>query len=196
MKEVEHQSLLLTVLKANEQYADGFISKKDLQDARFRLAEIPTNLSDAREHGTLAVALLSQPSGVDPEEVIRYVATAITHHAAINEGILNLNDGIINLDRLPLLYQREWAAQVTLIYEIFGNPFRAVSVDPGWMSWGNGTIPRMAQAIYGDGLFGDLTYLADALEEAGCDNDTLLSHFRGESEHVRGCWALDLLRLF
>jgi hypothetical protein len=35
--------------------------------------------------------------------------------------------------------------------------------------------------------------LADALEEAGCDNEELLSHCREPGEHVRGCWALDLL---
>jgi hypothetical protein len=36
--------------------------------------------------------------------------------------------------------------------------------------------------------------LADAMEEAGSDDAELLSHLRGASEHVRGCWALDLLR--
>ena len=38
-----------------------------------------------------------------------------------------------------------------------------------------------------------LAVLADALEEAGCDNADLLSHLRGPGPHVRGCWALDLL---
>ena len=35
--------------------------------------------------------------------------------------------------------------------------------------------------------------LADALEDAGCDNADFLNHCRSESLHVRGCWALDLL---
>jgi hypothetical protein len=34
--------------------------------------------------------------------------------------------------------------------------------------------------------------LADALEEAGCTDRTLLEHCRG-GLHVRGCWAVDLL---
>ena len=38
-----------------------------------------------------------------------------------------------------------------------------------------------------------LAVLADALEEAGCDNDDLLSHVRGPGPHVRGCWVVDLL---
>ena len=35
--------------------------------------------------------------------------------------------------------------------------------------------------------------LADALQDAGCDNEDILSHCRGEGPHVRGCWVLDLL---
>jgi hypothetical protein len=35
--------------------------------------------------------------------------------------------------------------------------------------------------------------LADALEEAGCDDADLLGHLRGPGPHAHGCWALDLL---
>ena len=36
--------------------------------------------------------------------------------------------------------------------------------------------------------------LADALQDAGCDSDTLLSHLRdANAPHVRGCWALELV---
>ena len=36
--------------------------------------------------------------------------------------------------------------------------------------------------------------LADALQDAGCDGDELLSHLRDpNATHVRGCWALDLV---
>ncbi|OWK46791.1 hypothetical protein FRUB_00490 [Fimbriiglobus ruber] len=35
--------------------------------------------------------------------------------------------------------------------------------------------------------------LADALEDAGCDNIDLLAHCRGTGPHVRGCWAIDLI---
>jgi hypothetical protein len=35
--------------------------------------------------------------------------------------------------------------------------------------------------------------LADALEEAGCDNRDILAHCRQPTEHVRGCWVVDLL---
>jgi hypothetical protein len=38
-----------------------------------------------------------------------------------------------------------------------------------------------------------LAILADALEDAGCDNTDILSHLRGQGPHVRGCWVVDLL---
>ena len=37
-----------------------------------------------------------------------------------------------------------------------------------------------------------LAVLGDALQDAGCDDDSILSHLRGPGPHVRGCWAVDL----
>ena len=50
-----------------------------------------------------------------------------------------------------------------------------------------------AQAIYDDRAVDRLPILADALEEAGCTDATILDHLRGPGPHVRGCWVLDLL---
>jgi hypothetical protein len=38
-----------------------------------------------------------------------------------------------------------------------------------------------------------LAVLADALEESGCQDVQILGHLRSGGDHVRGCWALDLL---
>ncbi len=35
--------------------------------------------------------------------------------------------------------------------------------------------------------------LADALQDAGCDNKNILNHCRQPGEHVRGGWVVDLL---
>ncbi len=59
--------------------------------------------------------------------------------------------------------------------------------------WNDATIPKVAQAIYDDRAFDRLPILADALEDAGCDNADLLTHCRSGGEHVRGCWVVDLL---
>jgi hypothetical protein len=38
-----------------------------------------------------------------------------------------------------------------------------------------------------------LTVLADALEDAGCTDETILTHLRSDGPHVRGCWCVDLI---
>jgi hypothetical protein len=88
----------------------------------------------------------------------------------------------------------EWRAQCDLLRDVAGNPFRPVRVDPSWLLWNGGTVRRVARAIALEGAFEHLPVLADALEEAGCSDVTLLAHLRGPGPHVRGCWAVDLLR--
>lgn len=59
---------------------------------------------------------------------------------------------------------------------------------------------RIAEVIYEERKMPEgtldctrLAILADALEEAGCNNADILSHCRSAGPHVRGCWALDLV---
>ena len=84
-----------------------------------------------------------------------------------------------------------------LFRDIFGNPFRPVAIFPAWKSQ---TVVSLAQAAYeqrelpaGTLDVARLAVLADALEDAGCDQADLLGHLRGPGPHVRGCWAVDLL---
>jgi hypothetical protein len=80
--------------------------------------------------------------------------------------------------------------QVTLLRDIIGNPFRPVSFTP----MGRTTdAVRIARTMYQSRAFEDMPILADALEDAGCDNAELLAHCRGPGPHVRGCWVVDLL---
>ncbi|MBY0228273.1 MAG: hypothetical protein K2W96_03220, partial [Gemmataceae bacterium] len=72
-------------------------------------------------------------------------------------------------------------------------PWRVPPIDPAWLRWGNGTVPAMARAIYDDEAWEQSPILADALEEAGCEDGPMLRHLREPGEHVRGCWAIDLL---
>jgi hypothetical protein len=52
----------------------------------------------------------------------------------------------------------------------------------------------LARSIYEARRWTDMPILADALPDAGCDNEEFLSHAREQGVvHVRGCWLLDLL---
>jgi hypothetical protein len=87
----------------------------------------------------------------------------------------------------------ELDAQTALLCDLFGNLFRPTAIDPTILRWNNGTIPKLAHAIYDERAFDRLPILGDALEEAGCTSEELLAHCRAGGGHVRGCWAVDLL---
>jgi hypothetical protein len=81
----------------------------------------------------------------------------------------------------------------SLLRDIIGNPFSAATVNRSWLAWNAGAVAILAQSMYDDRAFDRLPILADALEDAGCTNQDILSHCRSGGEHGRGCWVVDLL---
>ncbi len=90
-------------------------------------------------------------------------------------------------------YKKTKASQAELLREILGNPFHPYTINPFLLAWNDGVIRKLAQTIYDEPAFDTMPILADALEEAGCDNADILNHLRGPGPHVRGCWVVDLL---
>jgi hypothetical protein len=85
----------------------------------------------------------------------------------------------------------EHVLQVAFVLDdLFGNPFRPVTLDPAWRTPG---VIALARTIYADPAFNRMPELADALEQAGCISLDILAHCRQPCEHVRGCWVADLL---
>ncbi len=68
--------------------------------------------------------------------------------------------------------------------------FRSILLDPRWRT---STVVGLAEAIYADRAFDRLPILADALQDAGCEDADILAHCRGDGPHVRGCWVVDLV---
>src|SRR5262245_33627604 len=77
-----------------------------------------------------------------------------------------------------------------LFDDIFGDAFRPVTTDLAWLT---STVVSLASQMYESRDFGAMPILADALQDAGCDNDDILTHCRGPGPHVRGCWVVDLV---
>jgi hypothetical protein len=73
---------------------------------------------------------------------------------------------------------------------IQGNPFRLVAFS---LEWRTNTALALARQMYDSRDFGAMPILADALQDAGCDNEDILAHCRGPGPHVRGCWVVDLV---
>jgi hypothetical protein len=136
----------------------------------------------------------------------QYLAACAEAQEAVMDAVTQQDFGLAAVRR-DVRWAAEYGASVTeiarcigdraiacaIIHDIFGNPFRPVSVTPAWLAWSDGTILKLAQAIYDERHFQDLPILADALEEAGCTNADILAHCRGPGPHVRGCWVVDAI---
>ncbi|AWM42340.1 hypothetical protein C1280_21800 [Gemmata obscuriglobus] len=68
--------------------------------------------------------------------------------------------------------------------------FRSIEFDWAYLT---ATTVAIARQMYESRDFSAMPILADALQDAGCDNDDVLNHCRGPGPHVRGCWVVDLL---
>jgi hypothetical protein len=162
-----------------ELYADDLATEEAIEEAQKATASV-------RQRGGIAAkwaAVAWAPTGA------RMVVDAAGHTAAFPPG----------RDYDPLKRQAESDEQCKLLRDIFGDPFRSVTITPAVLAWNDAIIIRLAQATYEERHLpagtldnGRLAVLADALEEAGCTDADILDHLRGPGPHVRGCWAVDL----
>jgi hypothetical protein len=84
----------------------------------------------------------------------------------------------------------EEQSQLALLRDIAGNPFRSIAFSPESRT---DTAVSLARMVYESREFSAMPILADALQDAGCDDDDLLNHCRSDGPHVRGCWVVDLV---
>jgi hypothetical protein len=83
------------------------------------------------------------------------------------------------------------AEQCLFLRDLFRNPFRPAAFSSQWRT---DTAVSLARTMYDARDFSAMPILADALQDAGCDNDDILSHCRDTSlTHVRGCGVVDLV---
>jgi hypothetical protein len=82
--------------------------------------------------------------------------------------------------------------QLSRLLDVVGPlPFRKTKLQPNWLT---DTVTILARTMYDSRDFGAMPILADALQDAGCDNDEILLHCRDPKQHhCRGCWVVDLI---
>jgi hypothetical protein len=172
-------------LKIANRFADGLARPSDLGTAREAAYQFYIEFSDTDEFGqfrgweaaSAAVAGACWAGAEDREE-----------------GLFNVSDNAFGLGRLSTGWrnggQIEWRRQGRSLRDIFGNPFRPMTIKSTWLT---PTSVTLAQFIYEELAFDRMPILGDALEEAGCDNAEILSHCRLDTKHVRGCWMIDAI---
>jgi len=173
-------------------FADGRASTEQLGSAA-RAASASANhfYATYRETGQLepyfahvAASACEKAAAERLPELLRAAVYAAQVHAYSMCESLDISD------RWREYRAREAADQAAVARDIFGNPFRPVTLTPAWRT---GTAIALAQAMYDSRDFGAMPILADALQDAGCTNDAMLDHCRGQGPHVRGCWVVDLV---
>jgi hypothetical protein len=170
---------LLDTLEVAEAYADGQISTDELNVWR-GIRSVPTRRDwpalDLRHLSNLLVCarkMLWQSCVGFCAYTVRCRISEVAGRHWEKEG----------RERRIMFLRWERTVIVSLLRCIFGNPFRAVTSD----------VRILAEGIYREKAFDRMPILADALQDAGCDNEDVLNHCRQPAEHVRGCWVVDLL---
>jgi hypothetical protein len=165
------------VLEAAERYADGSAGLKELKRARKRAEQILS----------WAESLAANPaSSRAPGSLRREVAFAVLHTTGRSRPMTFSFDLLRDPANAPYF--------ATMVRDGIGNPFRPSSPLAGSvLAWNEDTVRRFAEGIYAERAFERLPILADALLDAGCDDEELIAHCRSAGPHVRGCWAVDLI---
>jgi hypothetical protein len=161
-----------------EQFADGEVKVKSLTAARSAAQAAVNDLGQPKYRweadGWAAIAVEMLVWGTAK---VYFQLSANRAAEAIGQSGVRTNAG-------------ESAIQVGLLRDIFGNPFRPAAFDPAWRT---STVAAIARQMYESRDFGAMPILADALQDAGCENAELLDHCLGPGPHVRGCWVVDLV---
>jgi hypothetical protein len=74
--------------------------------------------------------------------------------------------------------------------EMVPNPFLPLAWKPEWFT---STVRDLAEYLYASREFTAMPILADALQDAGCEDEQILNHCRASRPHARGCWVLDAI---
>ncbi|MDY3555924.1 hypothetical protein R5W24_005070 [Gemmata sp. JC717] len=160
-------------LDTSERYLEGLAGSDELAAAYVNAQRAFTEF-DNRDGWETAASAVSSACVAD--EVPFFAASAAREAA------------LLVWPRLQRKMEYRWQSRV--LHDIFGNPFRSVVIVPTWITT---DVCILAEGIYAEKAFDRMPILADALQDAGCDNDDILNHCRQPGEHVRGCWVVDLL---
>jgi hypothetical protein len=175
-----------------ERSADGLASVVELQEARYQADNLvewyDCAFQDYAQPPVPDEALIPEiEDRVSKERTRRghQLAAAMTVHLA-TFPVDWLRDAIprVILPSTDLQFVQDYSR------DLLGNPFRPVTLDPRWLS---STVIDLARTIYDERVFERMPILADALMDAGCDSEEIISHCRSDGPHVRGCWVVDLL---
>ncbi|MGF1577957.1 MAG: hypothetical protein ACFCD0_01195 [Gemmataceae bacterium] len=175
------------VVELLELYADQLLPREVFLAARQAAVEIafaaPTKGPCALREAT------KEPPFEAAMTTFEYVVSVAADHLVEQSERVKL--GIISWDAAKSIYRPQvYADLANFLRDIVPYQNREPTTSPSWQT---DDVQAVARRIYQQYRFEDLPILADALEEAGVDDEEMLAHCRNGHSHVRGCWVVDLV---
>ena len=183
----------------SERHADGRATWGDVRASAvgMRYGPVAFQQQAANAAGWASAGRFGNPAGWEdpfvwnPVEAARVAAKALATRAA---GSAPPGGNPVAVE-----WQEKWNAafaaarvhQAELVRDIFPPPGYTPALERDWLTDNVRTLARYADDA---GEYGVLPILADALQDAGCDDEYILGRCRAESGiHARGNWVVDLL---
>ncbi len=177
-------------IKVAERFADGEVSRAERQLFHSQLGA-RGGYSALWAANCLEFAVLDDEAEIAADHALshalKFAYLRVCHEASVEETYTAV------ANRATAAHDAEGPALSNLVREVFGNSLCLATIPSAVLAWNDGTITRIANAIYQEHSFEELGILADALLEAGCTDEEIQRHCRVEGPHVRGCWVLDAL---
>jgi hypothetical protein len=155
---------LFALVEVAERFADGEVGTAELEAARQRGERLPRKWSADFRLGFGTASVLQD---------IWDRAASVDHVFA------------------PLTRDYRRALPRHRVFQELLGPAPRPILSPDWCT---DTAIALARTMYESRDFSAMPILADALQDAGCDQPAILSHCRDAAlTHVRGCWVVDLV---
>jgi hypothetical protein len=189
-----------SAVQVSERFADGRATMNDLRAAALRFPDVPITPAQvafmsaacaaAGFHAYAAARNPLPPLQHSPADAARHAARALANELAGPAPVLPPVPRTWHVTWVQT-YQKARAAQAAIVRDIFPPPGYTLRLDPAWAT---DTVRTLARQADQTGDFSSAPILADALQDAGCDDETLLQCCREPGAvHVRGNWVVDLL---
>ncbi|MFQ3649394.1 MAG: hypothetical protein SNJ75_03605 [Gemmataceae bacterium] len=189
-----HWAMLRFVRQQNavrfaEQWAQGIAN---LEELPLMLELLQRDAADAPLFETYLFQAAVEVLNESALEAARRCRERLIQHAAQEEAY-EIPPGLDESLATQQARVAESRGQCAVLREIIANPFRPLRLQRDWLRHQDGVAAQLLLLIRREHRFSDLPILADALEDAGCDQEQLLRHLREPNGHLAGCWALEAL---
>jgi hypothetical protein len=178
----------------SEQFADGMVSRDEMRQVKSKLGA-RGGYSAAWAANCAEFAVLEDEAEMAADGAVR--SSLSFAYYDVYEQTFSTESYSGDKTKATDAAKTELKELIVVLRELFGNPFRPLSLDPAWQT---STVIALAEAAYDNRILpaasvepDRLAILADALEDAGCTDSAILDHLRGPGPHVRGCFVIDAL---